>query len=116
MNSIKILYIWLLRTFTVAVLTQLLAFSAQARDYDESQLLLREAMMESNADYNKHKKKVNDEDNERADDWGERKTQAIVIDGRSRDVSNFQEMKEEVEQDREVSSHKDEQDDNSFDD
>lgn len=67
------------------------SIQAQAEGITESQLLLQQAMMDSNADYNKHKKKNMDEEDERADSWEERKLQAIDLDGRpgrSREVSS----------------------------
>ncbi len=78
---------------------------AQGRDLDESQLMLQEAMMNSNADYNKHKKKMNHEEFDRADDWSDRDSQAIVIEGQLSPLVDFQEVRLEVRQDREVSSH-----------
>lgn len=56
--------------------------SAHAGEDYDSQLLLREALMESNGDYNKHKKKFIQDEYERADNWDERNEGAIAI-GRS---------------------------------
>ena len=69
--------------------------------------MLRAAMMESNADYNKHKKKMNHEEFDRADDWSERDTQAILIHGRTPvDTEEFKQLNDEFRaSDREVSSH-----------
>lgn len=92
----------------LAAAVLLIGFSAQARDTDESMLMLQEAMMDSNADYNKHKKKSNHEEFDRADDWSERNSQAIMIDGTKTygNISKFKEpRKEELQQNREVSSH-----------
>ena len=94
-----------------ALLTiQLFVFTAEARNEEESFLMLREAMMESNADYNKHKKKANHEEMDRAETWGKRGSQMIVINGRhvsSDDVQEYQ--AEELEYDesngREISSN-----------
>jgi hypothetical protein len=76
-----------------------------ARDTDESELLLKEAMMQSNADWNQHQKKLNHEEFDRADQWEERNSQAIVIDHRTIDYIGYQQAKEEFRQNREVSSH-----------
>ena len=85
----------------------LLSSVSYSQDIDESAFLLQQAMMESNADYNKHKKAFNNEEFDRADEWENRNTQAIVIDGKNR--QNLEEFKQEVQdserQDREVSSH-----------
>lgn len=59
---------------------------AQAEGITESQFLLQQAMMDSNADYNKHKKKILQEDDERADTWESRKNEAIAIDIRQRAI------------------------------
>ncbi len=97
------------KIFLIIVLAYFTSMTANARDVDESQLLLREAMMNSNADYNKHKKKMNHEEFDRADEWGERDTQAIVIDAAGANIDGFTELKKEVGQDREVSSHYDDE-------
>jgi hypothetical protein len=58
-------------TFTASV--------GMAKDSLESELLLREALMSSNADYNKHKKAANEEEYERIDNWRSRDSQVIEI-------------------------------------
>ena len=78
-----------------------------AEGISESAYLLQQAMMESNADYNKHKKKANHEEFDRAENWENRASDAILIDGKATYAS--EEFTEEVEGsgplDREVSSH-----------
>lgn len=67
------------------------SIETQAEGITESQLLLQQAMMDSNADYNKFKKINMQEEDDRADSWEERKLQAIDLDGkpnRGREVSS----------------------------
>lgn len=82
---------------------------AQARDSRESMLLLKEALMESNGDYNIHKKKFNHEEFDRADEWAERNTQAITINERKALDKSWEEFKQQQDVigsgDREVSSN-----------
>lgn len=62
-----------------------IAFGAgplEARDFDESMSMLQEAMMESNADYNKHKKIANHDEFDRVETWGRRNAGTIVIDSK----------------------------------
>lgn len=63
----------------ITVFLQFVCGGLQAEDYTESDHLFREAMMRSNADYNKHKQKSNMAENERSDEWGERDIGAIQI-------------------------------------
>lgn len=108
MKLIKMVYLAMIKTMIVTLILQAFAFAVHAedeRDLDESQVLLQQAMMQSNADYNMHKKKFNNDEYDRADDWADRDRQTIVIGGRNNDLKDFKEMKEEVGQDREVSSH-----------
>jgi len=65
---------------------------ALAKNAQESDMLLREAMMESNADYNAHKGKSNMEEFDRADEWVERETQALIINQDKHFVSNTEEV------------------------
>lgn len=60
-----------------------ISFSAQARSEGESMELLKEALMQSNGDYNKHKKKFNHDEFDRADEWAERDVEAIAINVRN---------------------------------
>ena len=94
----------------LTVLTSLffVSFSAQAEGISESAMLLQEAMMQSNADYNKHKKKANHEEFDRADTWGERDTMSITIDQKAlqaSDYQDFQQIKGEFEEDLELSAN-----------
>jgi hypothetical protein len=85
----------------------LVAAPGWSRDSDEAHLMLKEAMMESNADYNKHKKLSNHEEFDRADHWTSRDSQSISIGHTSEipDISDFKEMDvNKAKQDREVSS------------
>ena len=87
--------------------------TAQARDADESMLMLREAMMDSNADYNKHKKKTNYEEFDRADEWAVRDSQAIQVGDSYVDPADMVDFKQpqESKSDRDVSSTESFQDD-----
>ena len=91
-----------------------IGISAQAEGISESAYLLREAMMQSNADYNKHKKKTNYEEFDRADEWGERNNLAISIDQKNlkkSDYQDFQQIKDDFNDgQREVSSNVDQKD------
>lgn len=81
--------------------------TAQARNADESKFMLQEALMSSNADYNKFKKKMNQEEMDRADQWAERGEQAIAIDtdATNRNHSNLLDPEQEpVYRPRDVSS------------
>lgn len=78
--------------FTFLVILTVGPFSAFAKDGQESVLLLREALMESNADYNVHKGKANMDEFDRADTWVERDTQALLINQDKHFVSNTEEV------------------------
>ncbi len=101
----------------VFITGMIISFNAQARSADESMYLLKEALMESNGDYNKHKKKFNHEEFDRADTWTDRGTQAIMIDGQNRTAS-MQEFKELANDfrpnNREVSSNESENQENKL--
>ncbi len=98
-----------LKKITILIAIFLTSFSLQARDSEESFLMLREAVMESNGDYNKYKKKMNYEEFDRADNWNERSTQAIIIGaqkGQAQDLSDFKQLNDDIKSgEREVSSH-----------
>lgn len=78
--------------FAVFVILTIGSFSAFAKDAQESVLLLREAMMKSNADYNVHKGKANMDEFDRADAWVERDTKALFINQDKHFVSNTEEV------------------------
>ena len=69
----------LIKMSAVTLGVLLLSFSAQARDADQSFLMLREAIMESNGDYNKFKKKMNEEEFDREASWSNRSANSIDI-------------------------------------
>lgn len=95
-----------IKLLSVFALLTIISAPGYARSSEESQFLLKEAMMDSNADYNKHKKQMNMEEYDRADDWSDRDTQAIMIDGTHSDFTEFKELKEDQpKSNREVSSH-----------
>lgn len=94
------------------ILLTVLTFSAPAMadvEMTETEFLLMEAMMQSNADYNKHKKDLNHEEDDRADAWSNRGSQAIAINQKelsTSDNKNFRELRNELGAgDREVSSN-----------
>ena len=74
-----------LNIVTVFATVFALSLPVQAEGMTESQLLLREALMSSNADYNQHKKRANHEEFDRADSWSERSAEGIVIEGSPRE-------------------------------
>jgi hypothetical protein len=83
----------------------------RAETISESAFLLREAMMQSNADYNKFKKIENTEEFDRADEWGERDSVAIGINNPNSDEILNTNQSEEIINDfsvnaREISSSK----------
>ncbi len=82
------------------------SLATQARDSAESFLMLRQAMMKSNKDYNQHKKKMNNEEFERVETWGRRNSATIVINGggTTNELSEFQ-QDQNTEGDREISSN-----------
>lgn len=91
----------------ILFLSLTVSFNAYADNgISESAYLLQEAMMQSNADYNKHKKAINHEEFDRADDWSTRDTQAININESTHNLAidsefkqqaeNFQESKNEI--------------------
>lgn len=82
----------LLKLLTLSVL--FFTFSAQADHRAESSHLLRQAMMQSNADYNVLKKKTNHEEFDRADQWSERDNSAIAINQKDLANSDYQDYKE----------------------
>jgi hypothetical protein len=69
----------LIMTSIILLGLTLTANMGMAKDSLESELLLREALMSSNADYNKHKKAANEEEYERIDNWRSRDSQVIEI-------------------------------------
>ncbi len=83
MNFIKILALFFL--------VQTLCQTALARNPEESAVLLQQAMMQSNADYNKHKLVDNMETFDRADEWTERGTEVIQINNRGLDPAELAE-------------------------
>lgn len=93
----------------VLLATQFVVITAEARNEEESFLLLRQAMMESNADYNKHKKKMNHEEMDRVEEWGNRDSDMIVINGKAAKVADLSDFKTEQPYDeangREISSN-----------
>ena len=91
--------------FAAFLIFTISSFTAFAKDLSESEFLLREAMMESNADYNVHKGKANLEEFDRADTWVERKNLGLVIGKDPHFVSNTEEvqnLKDLVEQDMSI--------------
>ncbi len=80
---------------------------AQTRDSGEAFLMLRQAMMDSNKDYNQHKKKANHEEFDRVEKWGRRNSATIVIDGQAATSAELEEFRQpqEAPADREVSSN-----------
>lgn len=93
----------------VMIFISIIGFSAvaQSRDSGEAFLMLREAMMDSNKDYNQHKKKANHEEFDRVEKWGRRNSATIVINGQTatnNELEKFQEPQESPG-DREVSSN-----------
>ena len=98
----------LIKLLAIAATVSLTSLTLQARDTDESMLMLKEAMMDSNADYNKHKKKANHDEFDRVEKWGRRDTGTIVIDGKvatQSDINEYQVAQDkEVREDREISA------------
>ncbi len=92
----------------------LMSSVSHGRNSEESFLMLREAMMDSNADYNKHKKQMNNEETSRADSWNERGQTVIHIGaGETAAANSFQAYNEEISDeqgafrnDRDVSSNR----------
>ena len=64
------------------VLTLIMLASTQAFGFEkeDSFASLRSAMLESNKDYNDHKKAMLDEENDRISDWGKRSITAVTIE------------------------------------
>lgn len=79
------------------ILIVILAVSNQAWAFDkeDTTLSFRDALLQSNSDYNKSKKKVLDQENERIDQWGEREVAAIAI-GQNFDLDNS-ELESDIE-------------------
>ena len=91
----------------LAVAFLAVSLSANAWDGEALKETLKEAMMESNADYNYHKKKAINEENNRIDGWDERDNQSIMINEQSRsiDKTDYTQPNEMSEvQDQELSS------------
>lgn len=79
------------------LLSQIFTIHAYAKSQLESEMLLREALMSANADYNQHKKKSLEEEMERAETWIERDEDAIAI-GQGLDLATQveQELREDL--------------------
>lgn len=83
------------------------SFSAQAWEGEALQETLKEAMMESNADYNRHKLKVMTEENNRIDDWDNRDSHSIIINEKNHsfDTSDFSQPADNEDELQELSSN-----------
>lgn len=101
-NPLKLLF--------VLIIAQTPLIGAQARDSYEATLMLREALMQSNADYNKLKKNSNDAEFERDSSWNNRKVKSIVIGDehilKESRLNEYKELNEEMtRRERDISSH-----------
>lgn len=71
---------WGAKMKTIMVMTILvIASSSFAFDKEDNTLDFRQALMESNKDYNDHKKEMLNEDNDRISDWNSQQAKAFTI-------------------------------------
>ena len=68
-----------IRVMSLFIAAFFLSVAAEATNLEETESLLKEALMESNGDYNKHKKKANYEEMDRADSWADRQANTITL-------------------------------------
>lgn len=93
-------------------LVLMMSATAYGRSAEESAMLLQQAMMQSNADYNKHKLQDNLETFDRADSWSEREASAIHLNKGATigaaQWEEFKDLRDDLQPDqRELSSHQD---------
>lgn len=67
-----------MKTLMVMIIL-MLASSSFAFDKEDNTLDFRQALMESNKDYNDHKKEMLNEDNDRISDWNSQQAKAFTI-------------------------------------
>ena len=88
------------------------AMSVLAKSKVESTLLLKDALADSNADYNKHKKVSLDEENQRVNQWNDQTQQVVFDEGHQlwnqADQEEYKRLKKDLNyRGREVSSQND---------